>query len=566
VFVLINLKTKEKIRLDGNPVTIGNEQYILQEESVPTISETTDIKKHQYLFIDGSNEEINHENELFIQSLVALNNFSQKVSSILDFGGLLNVIMELAANIISTEKGFLILSDSDSLFNLKAAFNFEKEMDDPDKLTRVLSDKIFNLFKDDNSILVNNCVIKELKSFNSVICSKLTVRNSVIGYICLVNKIKPVTVFNNRDLFLVEALATQAAIAIDNSTLYEKVKTETDMRHNLQRYLPRNIVTKVLDSKINLSLVGELQNCSILFADICGFTAITESLQPRETVAFLNQYLTIMTKAIFTFNGSVDKFLGDGIMAVFGAPVSTPNHALEATLAALEMRNQLNILKEQFSQEFGIKNFSQRIGINTGQVIYGNVGSPQRMDFTVIGDSVNLAARMESNAPPGSILITKNTFDKVKAVIDAREWEPIKVKGKLETIKVYEVLDKLSLENIKENADNSIRMYVRVPLKTFVSIIRNNERNNGLIRDISIGGVSVGVVGNYKPSEEILMTFKLSNNSTFRNIKGIVKYIEKSRFESINSKNNLIMGVEFVDLPNDKSKELIDFVNSELTK
>lgn len=121
------------------------------------------------------------------------------------------------------------------------------------------------------------------------------------------------------------------------------------------------------------------------------------------------------------------------------------------------------------------------------------------------------------------------------------------------------------LENIRESSDD-IRAHVRIQLKSFVTIIKNNERISGLIRDISLGGVSIGVVGNYQPEDKIEMTFKLSNNSTFRNIKGIVKYIEKSRFESITTKHNIIMGVEFVDLLPEKSRELVNFVNNELTK
>jgi class 3 adenylate cyclase len=567
VYILFNLKTKEKILLNREEITIGHEHYLLTEE---TEEDSEDSLVRQYLFIDGDSENKNKENEIFIQRLLSLNNFSQKVSSILDFGTLLNVIMAQAARIINTDKGFLIYSDDEVNYALKAVINLEKEIEDIDKFNNLVKNKILSQLKDKNSIIINNFSAPELKDFKRVIAAKLKTRNSLNGYLCLVNKTDRGKEFDHRDQYIFETLAAQAAIAIENSVLYEKVKNETDLRSYLQRYLPRNIVTKVLDNSINLSMVGETQSCSVLFADICGFTSLSEALQPKETVRLLNEYLTVMTKAIFSFNGSVDKFIGDGIMAVFGAPVETPNHALEATLAAIEMKKQLNLLKPKFLKEYGIKDFNQRIGINTGQAIYGNVGSPQRMDFTVIGDSVNLAARMEMYAPPGSILISKNTYEIVKTEVQAKEWEPITVKGKSEPVKVFEVTGKIK-PIAQENADNSIRMHIRIPVKTFVSIAKNGGpagklRGSGLIRDISIGGVSVGAVGNYKANDEIEMSFKLNENISFRNIKGIVKYIEKSMFESSEAKQNLIMGVEFKNLTPEKSEEIIDFINASLEK
>lgn len=541
-----------KILQDGDQVCIGYERFLfLIEENADKLN--TNVLP-PYLFIEGEND-----NEDFIKSLIALNTFSQKVSLILDFSTLLNVITELSVSILKAEKGFLLLCDPNTnVTSIKAAINLEKELENTEKFEKNISKKVLSSFKHEKVIIINKPDMIEFKSINSILAGVMKARNNTIGYLCLVNKEKQLKEFTEKDKYILQSLATQAAISIDNANLYEKVKTETDLRNHLQRYLPRNTVSKIMDSKINISLVGELQECSILFADICGFTTISESINPQETVKLLNHYLTSMTKVIFSFNGSVDKFIGDGIMAVFGAPVSNPNHALEATLAAVEMKNQIENLKEKFISEFGIKDFNIRIGINTGSAIYGNVGSPQRMDFTVVGDTVNIAARMEQSAPPGSILISKNTYDKVGEYINAKEWEPISVKGRKGQIKVYEVLE---LEKVSTGAtENSVRMYARVQAKTFVSIMKGTFRTNGLIRDISMGGLSIGTVGNYTPDEIIMMTFKLSNNATFRNVKGIVKHIEKSMFEAIT------MGVEFVDFPEDKSKELIEYIEAELKK
>ncbi len=552
-----------KILENGDKIQIANEKFVFNVfENEAEFEENT---LHEYLFIDNDGSQV--ENEKFINSLVSLNSFAHQVSSILDFGSLLNVIMDLAIKIIKTEKGFLLFYDPKTEnISIKAGINIDKELEDLDKFNKAISNKILDSLKETSSVSLNDVSITGFSQVKSILAAKLKARNAVIGYICLINKVKSEKEFNERDKYLIESLATQAAIAIDNSLLYEKVKNETNIRNNLQRYLPRNIVSKVIENKINLAFVGELHECSTLFADICGFTAISSELKPQQIVSLLNQYLTNMTKVIFSYNGSVDKFMGDGIMAVFGVPLFSQDFAKDAVLAAIDMIKQVHGLRDKFFQEFGIKNFNVRIGINTGPAVYGNIGSPQRMDLTVVGDSVNIAARLETHAPPGSILISENTYEIVKNIVITKEWELLTVKGKTEPIKVYEVLEKAIPENLLETLENTMRMHIRVPLKTFVSISKNGLRSHGLIRDISIGGVSISTVGNYQADEEIEIAFKLSNNISFRNIKGQIKYIEKSMFEGVHNKMNIIMGVEFKDLPMDKSMEIINFINSESLK
>ncbi|MFN8578763.1 MAG: adenylate/guanylate cyclase domain-containing protein [Candidatus Sericytochromatia bacterium] len=550
--VINNKPVLSKILEDGDQINIGYERYLfLIEESAEKYN--TNVLA-PYLFIEG-----NEEQDAFIKSLISINTFSQKISLVLDYITLLNAITELSISILNVEKGFLLLCETNSnTYTVKSAINLERELENKEKFEETICNKILSSFKSEKVLIIDKPSSIDFKFINSIMVGVLKARDNTIGYLCLINKDKKLGDFNERDKYILQTLCTQSAICIDNANLYEKVKNESDLRNNLQRYLPRNTVSKILDSKINLSLVGELQDCSILFADICGFTSISENISPQETVKLLNEYLTNMTKVIFSFNGSVDKFIGDGIMAVFGAPVSNPNHSLEATLAAVEMKNEIENLKKKFIEDFGIKDFNIRIAINSGQAIYGNVGSPQRMDFTVIGDSVNIASRMEKIAPEGGILISKSTYDKVREYINVKEWEPINIKGKKEAVKVYEVIE---LEKVStDNKENTVRMFARVQAKTFVSIMRGTFRTNGLIKDISLGGLSIGTVGNYNPDEIILMTFKLSNNATFRNIRGIVKHVEKSMFEAIT------MGVEFIDFPKDKAKELIEYIESEINK
>jgi adenylate cyclase len=177
---------------------------------------------------------------------------------------------------------------------------------------------------------------------------------------------------------------------------------------------------------------------TILFTDIVNFTPLSERLSPTEVSVLLNQYYSEMTDIIFHYFGTLDKFIGDAIMAVFGAPIERENDAESALKAALEMRRALfEMMKNRESD----RRFDMRLGINTGRVVAGNLGSPKRMDYTVIGDTVNTASRLESIADPNQILIGEHTYEIVKDKFNIKKIGQKKVKGKRQAINVYEVLD-----------------------------------------------------------------------------------------------------------------------------
>lgn len=171
---------------------------------------------------------------------------------------------------------------------------------------------------------------------------------------------------------------------------------------------------------------------------------MSERLQPEEVIQVLNEYLDICTKAVFQWQGTLDKFIGDGVMAFFGAPISLPNHPELAVRAALEMKRQSDILEEKCIAKFGI-GVKFGVGINCGPAVVGNIGSEMlRLDYTAIGDTVNLSARLESNAKPGQILISSNVYEHVQGLFEIQDMGEIKVKGKEKPVQVYEVIGELS--------------------------------------------------------------------------------------------------------------------------
>jgi adenylate cyclase len=195
---------------------------------------------------------------------------------------------------------------------------------------------------------------------------------------------------------------------------------------------------EILSAPEKLQLGGTKKKLTILFADVRGFTPISERLQPEEVVSLLNECLTEMADAIFKHEGTLDKFIGDAVLAFFGAPVEHTDDPQRAVRTAWEMQQRIDVVNKR--REGGTHGLLKiGIGINTGDVVVGNVGSHRRMDYTVIGDNVNLGQRLEDTAGGGQILISESTYELVKDIVDAVKLEPIKVKGRVQPVQVYEI-------------------------------------------------------------------------------------------------------------------------------
>ena len=211
------------------------------------------------------------------------------------------------------------------------------------------------------------------------------------------------------------------------------------IKRAFSRYVAREVVTEILKDPDKIVLTGERREVTVLFCDVRGFTSISERLSPEEVVSLLNAFYTLMIDATFKHDGTLDKFLGDGVMAVFGAPIFHSDHSVRALRTALAMQAGIRELSARRVAE-GKAPLKIGIGVNAGSAVAGNVGTEAHMEYTVIGDSVNLAARLESYAKAGQILISGDTYALVKSAIDARPLGRMKVRGKEDEIDVYEVL------------------------------------------------------------------------------------------------------------------------------
>lgn len=247
-----------------------------------------------------------------------------------------------------------------------------------------------------------------------------------------------------------------------SSTAYHFIKERQQnvlIKGMFSQYVSKEVVNQLIIDPEKLRLGGERKNLSILFSDIAGFTTFAEKKQPEELVSFINEFLNEMTEIILKQKGTLDKYLGDAVMAFWGAPLEVKDHAHEACATALQMQEKLVEMREKWSNS-GETPIRIRIGINTGDVIVGNIGGEKRFDYTVLGDEVNLASRLEgANKEYGTnIMISDSTLESCKDKILVRELDIIRVKGKIKPTKVYELIS-ITGDKKAEEAIEKMDMY-----------------------------------------------------------------------------------------------------------
>ncbi len=235
---------------------------------------------------------------------------------------------------------------------------------------------------------------------------------------------------------LKDASGNPQGITIVVDDLTEKRQLEAT-RAMFRRYVSPAVVDRLPNNPDQLKLGGQRQELTILFADIRGFTHFSEPLPPEELVDILNEYLSVAADAILDHEGTLDKFMGDAVMAIFNAPLPQEDHAMRATRAALAMRAAVVRLHERLPKELQLQ---YGIGIHTGDAVIGNVGTEQQMNFTAIGDAVNLARRLQENATAGQILISDQTYACIQAQAQARQLPPLQVKGRQARTQVWELV------------------------------------------------------------------------------------------------------------------------------
>jgi len=296
----------------------------------------------------------------------------------------------------------------------------------------------YDVIEDPRYRAVSESCAKDFAHLNASLIVPLIYQNQVIGSLNLGEK-KSGRAYSREDIDLLRTIANQGAVAIENARLVDKMKSEEIVRANLARYLSPHIVDQVIKKDVQVNLGGDRKVVTVLFSDIRNFTRISESLPPDKLVQLLNEYFTEMARIIFENQGSLDKYIGDAIVAVFGSLIPLENSGRTAVQAAVQMMKEMSPLNERWKIQYGFR-MDIGIGINTGEVFLGNIGSPERMEFTVIGDTVNIASRFSDIAKIGQILITKETLASLTPDIRHKELPPTEVKGKTGKLEVFEIV------------------------------------------------------------------------------------------------------------------------------
>jgi adenylate cyclase len=362
----------------------------------------------------------------------------------------LQQVMEIVFDHIPADRGFLMLHEEAEakLVPMVVRHRTPGGSGESGKITvsKTITDRVM---KDRVSILTSDAMVDprfgagdsiRFHGIRSAMCAPLWNKDQVIG-IVHVDSPMLTNCFTLNDLDLLTALANYAAVAVERARLNQKIVAEEKKRERLGRFLSPQVTSRILatsESQGTALGVPEVKEVSILFADIVGFTTMSEKMSPSQVALLLNDYLSRMTDVIFRYEGTLDKFIGDAIMAVFGAPLDMVDHASRSIKAALEMQERL---AEFNSERKEGPHLRIRIGINSGKAVAGEIGSINKKEYTVLGDVVNTASRLESSvAKPGAVVIGENTHRMVTGQFECRGLGSFTLKGKEKEVAVFEVL------------------------------------------------------------------------------------------------------------------------------
>ena len=277
-----------------------------------------------------------------------------------------------------------------------------------------------------------------MQRVRSAMCVPLIGKEKVLG-VLYVDNVTTTHRFGDEDLAFLIAFSGIAAVAIENSVYAERIKQEALVRSNFERYFAPQLAARIATSPDAVKLGGEKRPVAVLFSDIRGFTALSETMDPDDIALLLTEYFTEMVECVFRHGGTLDKFIGDAVMAQWGAPLSAPDDADRAMAAALDMMRELDTLNEKWRGQ-GRPELEIGVGLNFGVAFAGNIGSERRLEFTVIGDTVNTARRLCEVAEGGEILISDEMRRALTNLPQLRERPPLDLKNKSKPVPIFSVV------------------------------------------------------------------------------------------------------------------------------
>jgi len=344
-----------------------------------------------------------------------------------DFDTMLNAVLGELCRVMEADTGFIMLFD-------EGGQQLELKASTEDDILLAADQYAWIEQVADESLRVGDLVSREglTAQIRSILCVPLVLREQIIGVFGAVNRRGPGG-FTSDDRRLLTAITSQVDTAIFEGLDKRRVRSA------FERYVGENVMEEMLGRTDLDFLAVERMSITVLYSDMRGFTSIAERTDPGVMVETLNQHLGAMTDVVLAHQGTLDKFVGDEVVALFGAPLPQPDHVRRAVETALDMQAAHQSLLEKLAAE-GREAAPIGIGINSGEMVVGNIGCEKRVDYTAIGDAMNLGARLCSLAEPNQIIISESTYQRVKDAVEVNKLAPVRVKGRIRPEQIYEVL------------------------------------------------------------------------------------------------------------------------------
>jgi adenylate cyclase len=377
------------------------------------------------------------------KKLSLLLDISQKLSGEFDLDRLLRTVVDMTFDVMNVDRVSILLRDEATGEMVPSMSRSRHGDTDVQSVPRSIVDKVV---KERVAVVSDNTRADSrfkghsivAQSVRSAMCSPLMDSGDQILGLLYVDSITAANSFSDEDLQFLVAFSGLAAIGIRNSRYAEQVRREARVRSNFERYFAPNVAAEIAQQDSAVPLGGERRPVTILFSDIRGFTSMAESMGPDAIAHLLAEYFSEMVEIIFEHGGTLDKFVGDAIMALWGAPIAHADDPDRALRAAVAMQRGITRLNQQWSSA-GRPEIGVGIGINYGDVFAGNIGSHRRMEYTVIGDAVNVAHRLCSEAGPGEILVSEAVCQTVKDHADYEYLPAMSLRGRTRSVQVYRV-------------------------------------------------------------------------------------------------------------------------------
>lgn len=344
-------------------------------------------------------------------------------------------------------------------------------------------------------------------------------RGAVMGVLYLDNVHRP-QCFSAEDMELVMGVGVQVAAALESLRLYRDVEGERQARERVSRYLPPSLVERVVKGGSAINLGGEKAEITVLFADLRGFTRLAEEMPPDQVVVMLNEFFELAVEMIFRFGGTLDKFIGDAVMAFWGVPVRRSIDPHLAVLTALKLQVELFALNER-RRRLNKPELGLGVGIHTGTAVAGNLGTQRRMEYTVIGDTVNLASRIQDFAPPGQVLVSGATRERMGSLLLHSSLPETEIPGRRAREPLFRVEGMYLQEEVARELRKQRRVQTSIPV-----FLHGEEPEGGILVDLSPDGAGIlveqGVRERFSPGLAVVLRVREERGGAPELIRGRV--------------------------------------------